>query len=82
MNEPNQLGRHSLHSRRAKLGMSAIAAGIVGAWVFRFAGASGERLSIVGMIVLSSALVSVIFGSIVVLFTIVSGWLRAESKSD
>lgn len=78
MNEPNQPRCYGLRSRRAKFGMLAIAAGIVIALVFRsfswFAGAPEERLSIVGMIVLSSAMISVIFGGIVVLFTLFAGW--------
>jgi len=81
MDEANQRGCHGLRSPRAKLGMSAIAAGIILSWMWQLVSASGQRLSFVGMIVLSLALVSVIFGSIVVLSTLVLGWLGRESKS-
>ena len=78
MNGQSQPGCYGLRSRRAKFGMSAIALGIVIAWgytcILWFTGASGERLSFVGIIVLSSAMVSVISGGIVVLFTLFAGW--------
>lgn len=81
MDEANQRGCHGLRSPRAKLGMSAVAAGIVIGLIFQLVSVSGQRLSFVGMIVLLLALVSVIFGSIVVLSTLVLGWLGRESKS-
>ena len=81
MDEANQRGCHGLRSPRAKLGMLAIAAGIVIAWMYQLVSVPGQHLSFVGMIVLSLALVSVIFGSIVVLSTLVLGWLGRESKS-
>ena len=81
MDEPNQRRCHGFCSPRAKLGMSAIVTGIVIGLVFQLVSVPGQRLSFVGMIVLSLATVSIIFGSIVVLSTLVQGWLGCESKS-
>ena len=92
MDEANQRGCHGLRSPRGKLGMSAMAVGIVISVVVSIVRPRifppEQSLSFVGAIVFLIlllvhllALFSIIFGSIVVLSTIVSGWLGRENKS-
>ena len=70
-----------MRSPRAKLGMSAIAAGIIIGWICPLFNTSEQNLSFVERGVLLLALVSIIFGSLVVLSALASGWLASENKS-
>ena len=80
VHEASKRASQGLHSPKAKLGMLAVAAGIViavaCAGVSHLTGASGQPLPLLGIMVLSLAAASVVFGCILVLLALVSDRLR------